>query len=110
MFTALTIGVGVDFALHFYHAFERERATSSDPQQALSLALQSTGRAIRWNAGVLSLGFLALTISDLKPNHNLGLLLSGAMVTCYATTLLFLPRLLRQTASVEAPRTHSLGR
>lgn len=61
--------------------------------------LQTAGRAVRWNAVVLSLGFLVLTLSVLKPNHSLGLLLAAAMATCYATTLLFLPSLLRQSPS-----------
>jgi hypothetical protein len=105
MFTALTIGVGVDFALHFSHAYRRELAVGCSTEEALRESLATTGRAIRWNAVVLSLGFLVLTLSDLKPNHNLGLLLAGAMVTCYATTLLFLPKLL----STNSPRSSVLS-
>jgi predicted RND superfamily exporter protein len=94
MFTALTVGVGVDFALHFSHAYTREIRDGCRGEQALSRTLASAGRAIRWNATVLSVGFLVLTFSDLNPNHNLGLLLAGAMVTCYVTTLLLAPYLL----------------
>jgi predicted RND superfamily exporter protein len=94
MFTALTVGVGVDFALHFSHAYTRAIRDGCEGEQALSRTLASAGRAIRWNATVLSVGFLVLTLSDLDPNHNLGLLLAGAMVTCYVTTLLLAPYLL----------------
>ena len=83
-------------------------AASGDPDRALAATLASTGRAIRWNALVLSLGFLVLTLSDLKPNHNLGLLLAGAMVSCYVTTLLFLPPLLR--ANPPSPPREGLDR
>jgi predicted RND superfamily exporter protein len=48
---------------------------------------------------VLSLGFLVLTASALKPNHSLGVLLSAAIATCYAMTLLLLPSLLRRVRS-----------
>ncbi len=95
MFASLTIGVGVDFALHFLHNYRRERRTGKYHQEALILTLRHTGRAIRWNASVLVLGFLALTFSDLKPDRDLGILLSGAIFTCYCMTLLFLPKLLR---------------
>ncbi len=93
MFSALAIGVGVDFALHFVHAYERARDSGNGHRDALRETMQSSGRAIRWNAVVLGLGFLVLTLSVLKPNHSLGMLLCAAMLACYAMTLLLLPRL-----------------
>jgi hypothetical protein len=99
MFSALALGVGVDFALHFHHAYERERRRGTDHEAALAASLHTSGRAIRWNATVLSLGFLVLTASALKPNHSLGVLLSAAIATCYAMTLLLLPSLLGRLRS-----------
>jgi predicted RND superfamily exporter protein len=93
MFSALTIGVGVDFALHFVHAYDRSRRSGCEHRDALEETVSSSGRAIRWNAGVLGLGFLVLTVSALKPNHSLGLLLCAAMLTCYLMTLFLLPLL-----------------
>jgi len=43
----------------------------------------------------VTLGFLALTLSRIPPNRNLGLLLAAAMFGCYAATLIFLPWLVR---------------
>jgi predicted RND superfamily exporter protein len=94
MFSALAVGVGIDFALHFLHAYERERIEEVDHRAALSATLQSAGRAIRWNASVLAVGFAVLTSSALRPNHDLGLLLGGATLACYTATLLFLPAML----------------
>jgi hypothetical protein len=96
MFVSLTIGVGVDFALHFLHNYQRERKADKDHQPALLSTLENTGRAIRWNAIVLVLGFMALTFSNLKPDRDLGILLAAAMVTCYGMTLLLLPHLLKR--------------
>jgi len=96
MFAALTIGVGVDFAIHYRHAYRRERLAGREHAEAVVATMTTTGRAIRWNVTVLVLGFLVLTVSALKPNHSLGVLLAAAMVACYATTLLFLPSLLRR--------------
>lgn len=94
MFAALTVGVGVDFAVHFTYRYRHERAKGKDHSAAVLNTLKSAGRAIRWNAVVLALGFLVLTLSAMKPNQSLGVLLAVAMLSCYGTTLFFLPRLL----------------
>ncbi len=95
MFASLTIGVGIDFALHFYHNYKHEREDGNDHNQAISKTFENTGQAIRWNALILLLGFLVLTFSVLKPDRDLGILLAAAIVTCYIMTLLTLPRLLK---------------
>jgi uncharacterized protein len=96
MFAALAVGSGVDFAIHFWHAYERRMVEVDDHATAVSAALCMTARAIRWNAVVLALGFLVLTASTLKPNRILGLLLAGAILAAYGATMLLLPRLLRR--------------
>lgn len=93
LFAALSVGAGVDFALHFCHAFERRRGRGEGGPAAATGALAATARAIRWNAVVLALGFLVLTLSALKPNRTLGLLLAAAILAAYAATFLWLPRL-----------------
>jgi predicted RND superfamily exporter protein len=97
MFLAVTIGVAVDYALHFSYAYRRGRHADMDHESALTATLTSAGRAIRWNAGVLALGMLILALSTLMPNRSLGLLLSAAMTTCYGTTLVLLPLLLEKS-------------
>ena len=95
MFASLTVGVGVDFGIHFVHRFARERAEGLDAPQAIRVTIEKAGRALFWNAAALAAGFSVLSASSLKPNHALGLLLAAAMVACYAGSLLLLPYLLR---------------
>jgi predicted RND superfamily exporter protein len=95
MFAGLAVGVGVDFALHFVYQHRIESARRENPRAALEATLGRTGRAIRWNALVVTLGFLALTLSRIPPNRNLGLLLAAAMFGCYAATLVYMPWLVR---------------
>jgi len=102
MFAALVIGVGVDFALHFLHGYRRARAGDTDPATALTETFVTSGRAIRWNATVLSLGFAVLTLSHLKPNHSLGWLLCASMLGCYTLTVLLMPGLLAWSTPEEA--------
>ena len=95
MFASLTVGVGVDFGIHFLHRYREERRRGASDSAALGATVEQTGQALRWNALVLAFGFLVLTLSSLKPNHSLGFLLAAAMLACYLATLLFLPRLAR---------------
>jgi predicted RND superfamily exporter protein len=98
MFAAMTLGVGLDFALHVAHRYERAWNRTRDHRQSVLATLSSSGRAIRWNVWILASGFLVLTCSALKPNRSLGFLLAGALLACYAATLLYLPALLGSLA------------
>lgn len=95
MFAALTLGAGVDFALHYSHAYTRERAGRSHAAAVLA-TLRTAGRALLWNALVLAFGFTVLAFSAIKPNASLGLLLAAAMLVSYGSTVVFLPELLRR--------------
>lgn len=95
MFVSLSIGVGIDFALHMMHHYQAARRAGRPHQDAVGAAIESTGRAIRWNALVLALGLSVLCVSSLKPDRMLGILLATAVLSCWVTTLLFLPALLR---------------
>lgn len=96
MFAALTLGAGVDFSLHFVHAYERERREGAEHDAAVPGTLRTGGRGLLWNALVLAFGFSVLTVSAIKPNASLGLLLALAMLVSYGTTLVFLPEILRR--------------
>lgn len=99
MFLALAVGSGTDFSLHFFHVYREARASGAEHAAAVGRSLATAGRAVRWNAVVLGLGFLVLTLSALPPNRVLGLLLAAAMLAAYLMTVLLLPRLLRATRS-----------
>jgi predicted RND superfamily exporter protein len=110
MFASLTVGIGVDFALHFQHGYRSARRRGEEHAAALRATLGGPGRAIRWNVGVLAAGFSVLVVSDLGPNRALGILLASAMLACYAMTLLLLPLLLlRAGGAASAPRVGAQG-
>ncbi len=100
MFASLSVGVGVDFAVHLLYRYRQERETGVNDTKALRNTFATAGRAVTWNALVLAAGFLVLTLSTLRPNHSLGLLLAAAVIAAWGYTTLLLPRLLRFTASV----------
>jgi len=94
MFAALTIGVGVDLALHLTYAWDSARSSGFGGESAVRIALESTAAGRRWSTAVLALGFLVLAASAFGPNHDLGILLAAAMLVSYLTTSLFVPRML----------------
>lgn len=95
MFAALTLGAGVDFALHYVHTYRHERV-GRDHEEAVLATLRTAGRGLLWNALVLAFGFSVLAFSAIKPNASLGFLLATAMLASYATTVVFLPEILRR--------------
>jgi hypothetical protein len=96
MFAALTLGAGVDFALHYVHTYRRERESGLDHDGAVPATLRTAGRGLLWNALVLAFGFSVLAFSAIKPNASLGFLLAAAMLASYGTTVVFLPEILRR--------------
>jgi predicted RND superfamily exporter protein len=103
MFAALNLGAGVDFAVQYAYAYRRERRAGPDHAAAVEATLATAGRGLRWNAIVLALGIAVLTLSAIKPNRSLGLLLALAILTSYATTLALLPELLRLLTKTRRP-------
>ncbi len=95
LFAALTLGAGVDFGLHYVHAYRRERAAGLPHGEAVGAVLRTAGRGLLWNALVLALGFAVLGFSAIRPNASLGFLLAAAMLVSYGTTVVFLPEVLR---------------
>ena len=107
MFTALTVGVGIDFALHTVSGYKAQRVKLSH-REAIVAVWRSTGRALRWNSLVMAAGFTMLANSALKPNRQLGLLLAAAMLVAYLATLIFLPVLLARVG-VTRPEPRGLS-
>ncbi len=110
MFAALTLGAGVDFALHYVHTYRRGRETGLSHDEAVLATLRTAGRGLLWNALVLAVGFSALAFSAIKPNASLGFLLAAAMLASYATTVVFLPEVLRWSSSRTPDKTGPTGR
>jgi len=92
MFCAITLGIGVDYAIHFVERVRRARAVGSeDPvRDALMLA----GPAIVADTVAIALGFGILTFSQVPANGRLGLLVAAALVSGCVLTLVGLSALL----------------
>ncbi|MGB0716218.1 MAG: efflux RND transporter permease subunit [Phycisphaerae bacterium] len=94
MFAGMTLGIGVDFAVHTLTRFRRAREEGHGVQDAILDAVQATGPAILVDAIAVALGFGLLTFSQVPANARLGALVVFSLIGCVSVTLVLLPVLL----------------
>lgn len=92
--SSLTLGLAVDFAIHF---LERSRATykkTGSWQAAVGEMFEEPARAISRNVIVIAIGFTPLLAATLIPYKTVGVFLASIMAISGIATLLILPSLL----------------
>jgi predicted RND superfamily exporter protein len=94
MFAAMTLGNGVDFAIHVLEGFTAARNEGLAPDKAIALSLSRTGPAVVINTLAIALGFGVLMLSQVPANARLGSLTILGIVNCLLASLLLLPVLL----------------
>jgi predicted RND superfamily exporter protein len=110
--SALTLGMAVDFAIHF---LERARATHAEHgswQASVGHMFAEPARAITRNVLVIAIGFLPLLAAPLVPYKTVGIFLCAIMALSGAVTLIVLPALLtvfEKQAFKERPAPGSVG-
>jgi len=89
--SALTLGLSVDFAIHF---IERTRALIADSgalAAATERVFEEPARAIARNAIVIAIGFTPLFFAPLVPYITVGAFMAAIMALSGVTTLVLLP-------------------
>jgi hypothetical protein len=92
--SSLTLGLAVDFAIHF---LERSRATykkTGSWQAAVGEMFEEPARAISRNVIVIAIGFTPLLAATLIPYKTVGVFLASIMAISGIATMLILPSLL----------------
>ncbi len=93
--SALTLGMSVDFAIHF---LERARAVYTQTgswQKSAGEMFGEPARAITRNVLVIAIGFLPLLAAPLIPYKTVGIFLCAIMALSGAVTLLALPAIVK---------------
>jgi predicted RND superfamily exporter protein len=98
MFAGMTLGIGVDYAIHLLERYRLSRRQGLETEAALTEAVSTTGPAVLVDALGVALGFGVMTLSQVPANARLGALLVMSIVGCLTVTLLLLPALLRVCA------------
>jgi hypothetical protein len=104
MFSAMTLGIGIDYAIHLTEWYRAARARGTAGDLAIREAMAVTGPAVVVDGVAIMLGFGVLMFSQVPANARLGLLVVLSVASCLVATLLLLPALL-----TFRPRRASIG-
>jgi predicted RND superfamily exporter protein len=100
LFTAtifsITIGVGIDYAVHFTSVWMNFKNKGYDSEQAVEKAYNYTSRPIMANAFGLAIGLSALLMSPLKIHLYVSMLMWVSMISGVFLSLSFLPTILKK--------------
>jgi len=96
MVSAIAVGIGVDYSIHFISRFRREYRETRDPQQALQMTIRTTGRGITYNALTVALGFFILVFGAFKGIRMFGLQIALTMVVSALSAISIIPAILME--------------
>jgi predicted RND superfamily exporter protein len=91
---AISIGVGVDYAIHVTHRFREEYEKRGDYEQAMSWTLASTGNALLFSAGSTFVGFLIIGLSPMTMFSKFGYLTAMMIGMAFVAAVMVLPSFL----------------
>ena len=95
MFSGMTIGIGVDYAIHLLERARLSSARGMGWSDTIVNAVSHAGPAILVDGVAIALGFGVLLLSPVPANRRLGGLVVVAVATCLVSTFVVLPGLIR---------------
>jgi len=93
--STLSLGMAVDFAIHFVSRFRRRLREKPDLKEALIWAVARPGKGIFLNAILFALGFAVMGFADLTPYITVGILMAAIMVLSSLASVVYLPALIQ---------------
>ncbi|OGX37991.1 MAG: hypothetical protein A3D87_00305 [Omnitrophica WOR_2 bacterium RIFCSPHIGHO2_02_FULL_50_17] len=103
--SALTLGLSIDFAIHFIQRAIDIHEQKKNPQETIKEMFGGPGRAIVRNALVIAIGFLPLLAAPLVPYKTVGFFMFMIMLVSSIATLFILPAIISIS-----PKTFLSGR
>jgi hypothetical protein len=92
--STLSLGMAIDFAIHFVARFRRRYAAEPDLEKALLWTVIRPGKGIMQNAVLFAVAFSVMVFASLTPYITVGVLIIGIMLLSAALTLAGLPALI----------------
>jgi predicted RND superfamily exporter protein len=90
----LSVGIGIDYTIHYIEAFKREYRDAHGQGDFLRRTFTTSGKAILINAVSVGAGFAVLILSRFSMLADLGLLIALTMATSAFVSLTVIPVLL----------------
>ncbi|MDR2433851.1 MAG: MMPL family transporter [Treponema sp.] len=94
MISSLSMGIGIDYTVHFLEAYKRSYRASGGRGNFLQSAYRTCGQAILADAAATGLGFAVLLFSQFNMLAELGLMIALAMGLSALVGLILVPALL----------------
>ncbi|MEJ2664618.1 MAG: MMPL family transporter [Spirochaetia bacterium] len=88
---SISLGIGIDYSIHFIHRFKSELKNQKSMHDALNKTLETTGKGILINVATVTLGFLVLLLSSLIPLNRFALLIAITMIGSGVGAVTLLP-------------------
>lgn len=89
--STLSLGLAVDFAIHFVSRFQQRYKETRELQEALRWTVARPGRGILRNAVLFASGFSVMVLAKLTPYITVGVFMIAIMLLSAAATILLLP-------------------
>ncbi len=93
--SSLTLGLSVDFAIHFIERSRENYRRTGSFTKSMQLMFREPARAISRNAIVIAIGFLPLLAAPLVPYNTVGIFLASIMATSAIASIVLLPALMK---------------
>ena len=93
MISSITIGIGIDYAIHFISRYRAEAKALADPGDVVAATTSTSGQAILFNAAAVIAGFLVLLFSAFSAFNSFGSLVALAMAISSASAMTVIPAL-----------------
>ncbi len=91
MVASISIGIGVDYTIHFLERFKMQLKAGDPFDLAYFNTIRSVGKAILINAISVAFGFIVLLASDMGGTQSMGILMFGTMAYSSLAALTLLP-------------------
>jgi len=93
MISSITIGIGIDYAIHFISRYKTEFQARRDAGEAIAETTATSGQAILFNAVAVIAGFMVLLFSAFSAFKSFGGLISLSMAISALSALTVIPAL-----------------
>jgi len=93
MVTALTVGLGIDYAIHIVERYREERVHKSE-RQAIESTIKLTGSAILISGLTTVCGFAVLFLSPMPLVRNFGIITAATIVYSIIIAIFVLPSMI----------------
>lgn len=92
--STLSLGMAIDFAIHFVGRFQQRYREHPQLSEALIWTVARPGKGIFLNAMLFALGFAVMIFADLTPYITVGVFMAAIMLLSALMSVIYLPGLI----------------